>query len=607
MQIVEVKNNLVKISYEPSQENLVLSGFLFVRDPNQAFIAQIIFLEATPNGSFAVSKLLFNFGGDGVISGYDGTIPDITSNVDIIPPQELLGILPVQNPVVIGELAQQQAVLKLDRSVFEEKLLVCCENLGDSELLTKNIQSQLTHGNKKVLIIDLNGNLDSSNNKLIAGEDFKLPLNYETINFIYSRLDDAKAETKALIQDIFLEVQEYVKTLPEKFIPFESFKNVVDEQYKETNLVELVLLKNKLIKYYEEGIFAQEKAEFNSLKAALKQQTTTILDLSNIDDKIQREMISYAYSLINELNSEIYVIVNVNDSNSNKKLLKQIVTANAYSTIICSYSYKYAKELKQVSKNLILFAPIQQQNDFATYNSFLNKLNPHEFIIYGQSSQHIPLIIKLDETPQKTFETSLEESETIDESEEAQDAGISFSQADLLDEEIKKDVDEFYLAPKHSQNTIEELTEEDLDFIDENIAVQEDETLPEESYHEEDIEITELEESTPANEYNVEEILEEPEQIQAFIETEIEEAAPAVDILPASISSTPTVPIYSANIEAKEDSEIFEKGDIVTHPKYGKGTIEKLINYGSKTLCSIHFDNIGRRLLDPTLAEIKKI
>lgn len=612
MQIVEVKNNLVKVSYDPTQDGLVLSGFLFIKNANKAFISQIIYLEANQNGSFAVSKLLFNFAGDGVISSYDGSIPDLSCEIELINPQELLGILPVQDPILMGELAQQKALVKVDRSFFEETLLVCCENAQDRTLLTKNINAQLASGGKKLLIIDINGDLeeksDFKGNKIVAGENFKLPLNYETINFIYEKgLDDAKPETKALIQEIFLEVQNYVKTLPEKFIPFETFKDVVDQQYEQMELVELVLLKNKLLKYYENGVFAQEKSEFESLEASLRKAPTTVLDLSNVEEKIQREMISYAYSLMSQLKPEFYVIVNINDSNSDKKLLKQILTTDAYSTIVCSYSYKYLKELKQVSKNLILFAPIQQQNDFAGYSSFLNKLNAHEFIIYGAALQHIPLIIKLDETPQSGFETR--------ENKE-------------LDEEIRRDVDSIYTAaPSQSESyeitpetlmhqqapstpedlTEEDLTEEDLDFIDGNI-IEDDfqnngqDTIVLEKRTQEPIEITEH----------------EPEEglFENFAEEELQMGEPqaeppSVDILPASISSTPivppAVPIYSADIEAKEDTGSFEKGDIVSHPKYGKGTVEKLISYGSKTLCSIHFDNVGRRLLDPALAEIKKI
>ena len=53
-------------------------------------------------------------------------------------------------------------------------------------------------------------------------------------------------------------------------------------------------------------------------------------------------------------------------------------------------------------------------------------------------------------------------------------------------------------------------------------------------------------------------------------------------------------------------SDSFEQGDTVYHAKYGNGIVEKMIKYGAKTLYSINFDNVGRRLLDPTLTEIKK-
>ena len=53
-------------------------------------------------------------------------------------------------------------------------------------------------------------------------------------------------------------------------------------------------------------------------------------------------------------------------------------------------------------------------------------------------------------------------------------------------------------------------------------------------------------------------------------------------------------------------SDEIEQGDTVVHAKYGNGVVEKMIKYGTKTLFSINFDNVGRRLLDPTLTEIKK-
>ena len=69
------------------------------------------------------------------------------------------------------------------------------------------------------------------------------------------------------------------------------------------------------------------------------------------------------------------------------------------------------------------------------------------------------------------------------------------------------------------------------------------------------------------------------------------------------------VPVYDAEIPTEDTvlSDPLEQGDTVVHAKYGNGVVEKMIKYGTKTLYSINFDNIGRRLLDPTLTELKKM
>lgn len=671
MQILEVKNNLVKIGFEPTQEELVLSGFLALKPPLQdggfpeapSFIGQVMHLEATSKGHFAILKLLFNFDSTGVVVSYNGAIPELSSTISYVETKDLIGLLPVQTPIVIGEVAHQNTILKLDGSLFDEKLLVCLDKESENNLLVKNINAQLTNSGRKVLVIDLIGELDFSQNRVVAGEDFSLPLNYDTINFIYEKgLEGANPETKALIQEIFLEVQNYVKTTPEGFIPFETFKNVVDEQYRQLEIVELVLLKNKLLKYLEDGVFAQKSSQFESLQNSLERPETTILDLSKVEENVQREVVSYAYSLFEKAGKEIYVLLKVDNSSSDKKLLKQIYCSKtAHTTVVCSYSYKYLNELKQLAKNLILFAPIVQQKDFASYNTFLNKLNPDEFIIYGHATNNLPLIVKLDDTPQKTFDyeaakefqqpqyDAVVAAEAQQEFEPVQYEAHGFLEQDfaqeelmqvpsgeeLLDEQIRKDVDEIYTAPAYEKQEqefaeesfveegIEGLTEEDLDFIDDLSIVNEEVPHNQDFFNDEadeDFQVEVLpdeEEVFPSQETtSFQHELElgqvqQDEEYESFenVSSIVREEPSAVDILPASEAYIPSVPIYEAEVDSTEAfaSKVFEQGDSVFHSKYGKGTVEKMISYGNKTLCSINFDNVGRRLLDPSLAELKKV
>lgn len=630
MEIIEVKNNLVRIKFDTTLDNLILSGFVIVKDPNQSFIGQIVHLEANPKGNFAITKLLFTFNDDGVIANYNGSIPDLKSHLEVIPTQELLSILPVNRPIVLGEIAQQNTALKLDSSLFEDKLLILCEDEENKNNFIQNSALQLAQYGKKIIIFDLNGDLDFTPNKIIAGEDFKLPLSYDSINFIYSELDNASAEAKATIQEVFLEVQNYIKTLPEGFIPFETFKEVVDEQYSELGITELLLLKNRLLKYQENGIFAQDSQEFEIIEESLAQNNIVVIDLSTTEGKIQSEFIKFVYSTIEKSENSAHIILNVEDENSDKKLLKKIFTAkNIYTTLISSYTYKYLKEIKQLSKNLVLFAPLQQQTDFAAYNVFLDKLNDNEFIVFGQKTQNMPLIVKLEEisTPPQVQQTPVyEEMQT----------------QEVLEQQIKQDVDEIYMGTKSQEETIqneefeeltpeeieyEELTDEDLDLI-ENFQSETQNSFDEEAsafnveiLSDGDDEIIPVSQETEDDSENIlKQLYQEPQndeysepsaspfaQVMAEEGQKQDETLSKLDILPANLSSTPIVPVYSADIESSVQSDDIEKGDIVVHPKYGKGVVEKMISYGAKTLCSINFDNVGRRLLDPNLAELKKV
>ena len=678
MQILEVKNNLVKITYDVSKENLVLSSFVIIKNETQAFIAQVISLDSVQDKNTAVAKLLFNFDSDGVITNYNGSTPSMNSMVATVLAQELLELFQNENPIFMGEVAQQNINLILDRAIFEQKLLVCAEKQGEKELLVHNFVTQLSKQNKKVVVVDLFGNLEYDTSKVVAGVDFKLPLNYQTINFIYEKgLDDASGETKATIQEVFLEVQNYVKTLEDGYLPFEDFKNVVDAQYEELELVELLLLKNKLLKFYDKGVFAQNADEFKVLANHIENENLTVLDLSKMDNIVQREMISYLYSLIEHENEDIYVVLNIEDDISDKKLLKQIFTNKIAKTIpICQYSYKYLKELKQISKNLILFAPIQQQTDFAGYNVFFNKLNAQEYIVYGEITHHIPLIIRLKEIPpefnvaqeekqieempvQSQPESQVEEvqqkvlqeevlleepiidepliSDEMEQVEEIEEPIIEeennfdidsidsvddienieqidnnieepVSEEDMLYEQVSQDVDDMIIAPKKidSEEVLEEpetlnpddLTEDDLDFIEENI----DSGFQENDEFSTEIIADDSELLEGVDDESFADVLS-----QGIDETEDSVSLQSSDILPAENASTPIVPVYPSEVEQTVQSDDVVQGDSVIHPKYGKGVVEKLISYGEKTLCSINFENVGRRLLDPNITEIKKI
>lgn len=765
MQVLEIKNNLVKIAYDVN-DNLALSSFVIIEDTNTPYVAQVVNVKADKLTNFAIVKLLFTFNEEGILKNYNGTIPSLKSTVSILPSKELLDIIPIENNLTMGELAQQNVTLNVDKTILDNNLLVCSDNVENTNILLKNITKQI---DEKIVIFDTDGLFDAEN-KITFGKDFKLPLNYDTINFIYeNELDDVDATSRAVIQDIFIEVQEYTKNLPEGYLPFETFINVVDQQYKETQIPQLVLLKNKLIKYRDLNAFAETLKDVLSLSIAIDKSKVTIIDISEMAPVLQKEIMSYTYGVMKGINETIYSFVKVDNANSSKRLLKTFLSRDGiYTTIICRHEYKYLPELKSAAQNLILFTPQTLQHDFAAYNTFLNKLNTDEFIIYGAHTQNIPLIVELDEleldtqndddetesekdieeipssnvvpmpapvqntAPQEnvtvTSEPEIQEEENFKAPEvEYPDLGfdnetpssnetptVDFPETETLnvtEEQPEENFTQIELPETFEEPEIEEVQqekpEEDIqENFDNEISqepIEEEVFMPETDIPQ--VEINEdlseqaiIEDSniseTPAEytsqateeqapiynilddneidyqdaepevlplepeiDYSVEDIdIEENyQEPQPYDENEamIEQAAKDVDkliyeklpnedvtlddlsdlqsdelteddlnligdlasdngITPEpeleyNEEQPPVVPIYNAEDIEPQEQQSLEPGDRVSSPKYGEGVVEKMIKYGNKMLCSIEFPNIGRRLLDPAMTEIKKL
>ncbi len=657
MKLLEIKNNLVKISYT-DDDNIALAKFIALVDNNKSYVGQIVNLKAEITANYAIARLIFTFNNEGIVDNYDGSIPSIKSQLSRLNSEDILKLLPMEKPVAIGELAQQNTMLKVDETLFEKNLTICAEKFDNINTIVKNSTSQLAAYREKIVVIDIDHTFGEFE-PIRFKRNFKLPLNYQMIDYIYENdLTEVEAASKAVIQDIFYEVQEYTKTVEGNFIPFDTFLNVVSQQYEQSSIPELALLKHKLLKYYEENVFAQTQEDIDGLKKAIEENQITYIDIADVSDNLQKELISYIHTVLDKFDSYIYVFVKLTNRNADKKLLNKIVSnEHIFTTIICSHNYKYLPELKQRAENLIFFAPQTLQHDFASYNTLLNKLNANEFIIYGELTQNVPFIVGLSELSQDipseeyqepnievehqeeisdeentpNFEESAEvydfdntEEFEIPETNEEQPEQLTH---DELVEQVAKDVDEVFYTTPQEQPSIEDITsqdtitEDDLDFIDDLTIEQPEEQPVEEQPVEEESVLAEDESSI--NDYEVTEELpfeeEHPLTEEIPDETVIMDEEPVLEDIPTDFEEEnsndnldepqpPVVPVYPSDEPVlSDDKPAFEQGDMVAHPKYGNGVIEKLIKYGNKTLCSISFENVGRRLLDPAISELQKL
>lgn len=686
MKLLEIKNNLVKLSYTES-ENPILGRFIVLDSGAKSYVAQFVNLKSDTVNNFAIARLLFTFTPDGVVDNYDGSIPSVNSELSFLAADELLHLLPVETAIKIGNLAQQEDMLNLDISVFERNLTVFAEKDSHKTSFVSNCIRQLFQMKEKSVIIDTD-NLFEDYPKIEFTKDFKLPLNSKMIDYIFEYdLAEVEPSTKAVIQDIFYAVQQYIKTLDFEFLPIDNFVDVVANQYKEMQMPELALLKNKLLKYRDTNVFANTKEEVFALKDKLEEKNCSIINLKNIHESLQKEVLSFIHSALESVDKYIYLFVPLTDGNSDKKLLKQIINHNhVFTTILTSSSYKYASELKKHAQNIILFAPSAATNDFAAYNTFLNKLNYDECVVYGKLTQGIPFIVEMNDLDldltkddvlgekyqfvPKTEDTILVRIEEngdrvlIDDSfvPVEEDASVTENNMNLTEQNIeeKSSADNTQSIPEISQPPIEvvEAPEENVEEVSTTVqppVMEETPAMPvepvseivepvanimeEESFDnsisEPDLQLDyESENLSPVQDLQESDLIGEDDDLgqqaslteddlnfieenqvvqpddffdENIISEPIEDNA-AYQESPFINDKPPVVPVYPAGSEELGDDNgtDFKQGDTVSHPRYGRGVIEKIIKYGNKTLCSIAFDNVGRRLLDPSISELSK-
>ena len=75
-----------------------------------------------------------------------------------------------------------------------------------------------------------------------------------------------------VVEGILLELQSYVKTLENKFLPFKTLEKVIEDEFCKTKLPEMGLFRNKLIKYSRQNLFAQYEAQISIINKYIDEE-----------------------------------------------------------------------------------------------------------------------------------------------------------------------------------------------------------------------------------------------------------------------------------------------------------------------------------------------
>ena len=490
MRILEARDGFIKFETE---KRVALSSFLLIKDISNQYVAQVIKTLNTDLGQLCYAKLLFVY--DGTLKNYDRTLPSKDSELEEFTFDILSQSIDYQTPIVAGKFIGEDINIPMDVNCFNKKMLVCVDSKDYNNTIISNLSQQFAQ-HTNVLVVDMLGTTDSP--KFVAGVDFKLPLNTDSLEFMFEDcLNDATSDSKSLIKEIFKDLSDYSKTVP--FLPFGALKSIVDDMVDKSHIFKLLVLKNKLAKFDKLGYFAATAKDANNLKQILALKTATI-DISKLDTVFQNRYLSVIYSELSKLKPQTQVILETSNAIS-KKNLKTVLTSDIPTLFVTHSRFKYINEIKTMFDNFIIEPSFTANEVFKTYGTFLNSMTKGSYLVVGEGTNYIPFVSVLEKM---NFSAPLPTEKEVETTE-------------LSDEELNTAFEEQTEEPLQEEDSVVSDNNEELESHSEAIEKKSDELIEKVSEDIEEAEVPELfsEENTEAQEQE-----EKNPQVTGFKSTE---------------------------------------------------------------------------------------
>lgn len=457
MKILEVRDGFVKFEADNS---VYLSSFIQIDGIEKRYIAQVTQLKRSGENSIAYAKILFLY--DGSLQPYDRTQPSKESEIKEFTFDILNNSINAKTPVIAGETLGKGVSIIIDASSFDKKMLASIDDKQENNIIARNLVKQFNNLDKNVLIIDTLGVIDAK--KITAGVDFKLPLDTASLAFMYQDcLNDATADSKSMIIEIFKDLSDYSQTVP--FVPFGALKSIVDDMVDKSHVFKLLVLKNKLAKFDKLGYFAANKQEVDKIDAILNSKCA-IIDLSKLDTAFQNRYLAFLYEKLQQ-KPNTQVLLELSNVISKKNLKNILSSENIPTTFITHSRFKYLNDIKNLFDNFIISPSFTNNEIFSIYSSFLKAMPKQTYLITGEAVNYIPLVSTL----KVINEVIPSQPETFEEEEE-----IPVSEPEEVQEELPIEESEEEIV-QEDDSELEEISEEDEPEIIEEPQITNEEIL----------------------------------------------------------------------------------------------------------------------------------
>ena len=404
MRVIQTVNDTIRLLFNPKTEVFSLSDFLLVRDADENFLAQVVEVyddKFDQEANVAKIKLIYRIVNGNEIKPYDNYTPSRECEVAKIKQSEIEKCINLdKKTIVIGKSYKTKEEMKLNTNFFDNNCVIFADKFEQTNQIFETLSPRLAKY-KNVLILDFSGAVKIEGaNEFAAMKNFKLPLAYDTIDYIQQKsLMRAKLETQVVLGDVFEEVKKFLVNDEEYYIPYQRFIKVVQNQAKLTPSVELQVLISWLKKYDRLNIFAKTKREYEGLFKSVEKNKITVLDLSNLKIEWQKEFVEY---ISNKIDKDIFLLARLNDNNINNDILNSLYFKKKNISFIPSFAYGYKKAsyIMEFAQNYILLPAMNPKRDFTHANFQIQSLNKDAFMIFGEDTKDFIFTLEL-ETPFK--------------------------------------------------------------------------------------------------------------------------------------------------------------------------------------------------------------
>ena len=386
MKIIEVRDGFIKIE---SENKVGVSSFLEIKGTEKRYIAQTIRSRYNGAGYSVYAKILFVY--DGAFNKYDKTLPPTNAEVSVFPFSIVNNSFNYNKPIVAGKFAAEGNEILISSDCFDNATLMSIDNPETNNILISNLSNQFRQ-KERVLIIDMLGIYNGD--KYVAGRDFKLPLNTESLKFLYDDcLGDATNESKDLVKEIFADLAEYSKEV--NFLPFNTLKMVVDDMVEKSHIFKLLVLKNKLAKFESAGYFASKKQDAENLSGILKSDFA-VIDLSKVDGLFQNRYLSVILSELGKQNLKTRLFLEASNAINKKNIKASLYSESIKTTFVTHSKFKYLADLKSIFKNYFIENSSSNKEVFKLYYFFIESMGANNYLYVGEGSNYIPLISNIE-------------------------------------------------------------------------------------------------------------------------------------------------------------------------------------------------------------------